>query len=217
MVFVEGETKHTVRNANPKVDRERFCINDEDALELADYAIMIERHYGRPMDMEAKDGLDGQLYLLQACPRDRGLQRVHHPGDLLAPGRRAEVLAEALRGREDRDGPSPSDRERQPAVRVRGGEVLVSDITTPDWEPVMKQAAAIVTNRGGRTCHAAIIARELGVPAVVGSGDGTTRSPAGRRSPSRAPRAIRDASTAARCPRPTAPRWRRWSVPPPRS
>ena len=183
MVFVEGETKHTVRNVpTPKVDRERFCINDEDALELADYAIKIERHYGRPMDMEwAKDGLDGQLYLLQARPETVASQRkatTLETYSLQADG--AEVLAEGRSvGEKIATGRAHPIENVSQLSEFVAGEVLVSDITTPDWEPVMKKAAAIVTNRGGRTCHAAIIARELGVPAVVGSGDGTTSVPSG--------------------------------------
>jgi pyruvate,water dikinase len=183
MVFVEGETKHTVRNVpTPKMDRERFCINDEDALELADYAIKIERHYGRPMDMEwAKDGLDGQLYLLQARPETVASQRkptTLETYSLQADG--AEVLAEGRSvGEKIATGRAHPIENVSQLSEFVAGEVLVSDITTPDWEPVMKQAAAIVTNRGGRTCHAAIIARELGVPAVVGSGDGTTSVPSG--------------------------------------
>ena len=123
MVFVEGETKHTVRNVpTPKVDRERFCINDEDALELADYAIKIERHYGRPMDMEwAKDGLDGQLYLLQVRPETVALSARPPPWRPTRSRPTGQRCSPRGVRREDRDGPSPSDRERQPAVRVRGG------------------------------------------------------------------------------------------------
>ena len=182
MVFVEGETKHTVRNVpTPKVDRERFCINDEDALELADYAIKIERHYGRPMDMEwAKDGLDAQPTLLRPAPETVASQRkatTLETYSLQADG--AEVLAEGAPGEKIATGRAHPIENVSQLSEFVAGEVLVSDITTPDWEPVMKQAAAIVTNRGGRTCYAAIIARELGVPAVVGSGDGTTSVPSG--------------------------------------
>ena len=177
MVFVEGETKNTTRNIpTPYVDRERFCITDDDVLELADYAIKIERHYGRPMDMEwAKDGLDGKIYIVQARPETVASQRkatviesyaLDQPGEIIAEGRSVGEKIAAGRARVMESLAQLS--EFQP------GEVLVADITTPDWEPVMKTAAAIVTNRGGRTCHAAIIARELGVPAVVGAGNATT-------------------------------------------
>jgi pyruvate, water dikinase len=181
MVYVEGEAKQTTRNVpTPKPDRERYCISDEDILELADYAIKIERHYGRPMDMEwAKDGLDGKLYLVQARPETVASQRkatsletyvLEGNGDeptVLVEGRSVGEKVAAGECRLIKDLTQLSD--------FKPGEVLVADITTPDYEPVMKTAAAIVTNRGGRTCHAAIIARELGIPAVVGTGDATTR------------------------------------------
>ncbi len=177
MIFLEGGTKHTTRNVpTPKADREHFCITDEDVLELADYAIKIERHYGRPMDMEwAKDGLDGKLYLVQARPETVASQREPTSLESYILDADGEVLVE---------GRSVGERIGFGAAKVietlsklseyQPGEVLVADITTPDWEPVMKTAAAIVTNRGGRTCHAAIVARELGIPAVVGCGDATT-------------------------------------------
>jgi pyruvate, water dikinase len=178
MVFVEGETKHTTRNVpTPKADRDRYCLSDCDVLELAGYACAIERHYGHPMDMEwAKDGVDGLLYLVQARPettasrqRVNALERyvVDAPGEVLAEGRAVgEKVATGTVRR--------IDNPHQLSSFV-AGEVLVSDTTTPDWEPVMKTASAIVTNRGGRTCHAAIVARELGIPAVVGTGDATVR------------------------------------------
>ncbi len=182
MVYVEGETRRTTRNTpTPKADRNRYCISDADVIELADYAVNIERHYGHPMDMEwAKDGLDGRLYLVQARPETVASQHkttslatysLEGSGEPLAEGRavgekiaagRARVIANPTR-----------------LAEFKPGEVLIADITTPDWEPVMKTAAAIVTNRGGRTCHAAIIARELGIPAVVGTGDATESVPDG--------------------------------------
>jgi len=184
MIFVEGETKHTVRNVpTPKADREHFCIGDEDVLELADYAIKIERHYGKPMDMEwAKDGLDGKLYLVQARPETVASQRratmletyvLDGDGEVITQGRSVGERIAAGAARPIKNVNQLSD--------FKPGEVLVADMTTPDWEPVMKTAAAIVTNRGGRTCHAAIIARELGIPAVVGTGDATTTVPAGKK------------------------------------
>ena len=182
MIFVEGDTKYTTRNIpTPKADRARFCITDEDALELAGYACTIEQHYGRPMDMEwAKDGIDGKLYIVQARPETVASQRsatilvsysLDGLGEVLTEGRSVgEKIASGVVRRIDN---VTHLSDFQP------GEVLVSDTTTPDWEPVMKVAAAIVTNRGGRTCHAAIIARELGIPAVVGAGDATTTVPNG--------------------------------------
>jgi pyruvate, water dikinase len=182
MVFVEGETKHTVRNIpTPKADRARFCLTDEDVVELAGYACTIERHYGRPMDMEwAKDGLDGKLYIVQARPETVTSQRnpsivetyvLEGKGEVLTEGRSVgEKIASGVAKRMD---------NLEHLADFGAGDVLVADTTTPDWEPIMKMAAAIVTNRGGRTCHASIIARELGIPAVVGAGDATTRVPNG--------------------------------------
>jgi pyruvate,water dikinase len=184
MVLVEGGSKQTVRNIpTPKADRERYCISDEDVLELADYAIKIERHYGRPMDMEwAKDGADGKIYVVQARPETVASQRKATTLEsyVLGDGR-GEVLVEGRAvGEKIASGKAHLISDVAHLGEFRPGEVLVADTTTPDWEPVMKTAAAIVTNRGGRTCHAAIIARELGVPAVVGTGNGTTSVPAGQ-------------------------------------
>jgi pyruvate, water dikinase len=177
MVFLEGTTKHTTRNVPaPKADRERYCIIDEDVLELADYAIKIEAHYGRPMDMEwAKDGLDGQLYIVQARPETVASQRKVTTLESYVLDGRGEVLSEGRSvGEKIASGRARLIENLTQLPDFQPGEVLVADITTPDWEPVMKTSAAIVTNRGGRTCHAAIIARELGIPAVVGTGDATT-------------------------------------------
>jgi pyruvate,water dikinase len=177
MIFVEGGTKHTTRNVPaPKADRERYCIDDDDVLELADYAIKIERHYGRPMDMEwAKDGIDGKLYIVQARPETVSSRRSVTTLESYTLDAHAEVLAEGRSvGEKIATGNAHLIEDATHLNEFKPGEVLVADITTPDWEPVMKAAAAIVTNRGGRTCHAAIIARELGVPAVVGVGDATT-------------------------------------------
>ncbi len=182
MILVDGETKNTTRNIpTPKADRARFCLTDEDVLELAGYACTIEQHYGRPMDMEwAKDGIDGKLYIVQARPETVASQHSVTALESYVLEGRGEILAE---------GRSVGERIASGAVRrienlthladFKPGEVLVADTTTPDWEPVMKTAAAIVTNRGGRTCHASIIARELGIPAVVGTGDATTSVPDG--------------------------------------
>jgi len=182
MVFVEGDARQTTRNIpTPKADRQRFCLEDADVLELADAAIKIEQHYGHPMDMEwAKDGLDGKIYIVQARPETVASQRratqienyvLDGQGEPLASGRSVGEKIASGRARVIPDVAHLS--EFQP------GEVLVADTTTPDWEPVMKTAAAIVTNRGGRTCHAAIIARELGIPAVVGAGNATSVVPSG--------------------------------------
>ena len=177
MIFVEGGTKHTTRNIpTPKADRARFCITDEDVLELAGYACTIERHYGRPMDIEwAKDGLDGQLYIVQARPETAASQRSLTTVETYVLEGKGEVLTEGRSvGEKIASGVAKRIEHLEHLSDFRPGQVLVADTTTPDWEPVMKIAAAIVTNRGGRTCHAAIIARELGIPAVVGAGDATT-------------------------------------------
>jgi len=183
MVLVEGSAKQTTRNIPaPKSDRERFCLTDADVLELADSAIKIEAHYGRPMDMEwAKDGIDGRLYIVQARPETVASQRRVTTLESYALKGSGEVLVEGRSvGEKIASGRAHVIDNLARLSEFRPGEVLVADTTTPDWEPVMKTAAAIVTNRGGRTCHAAIIARELGVPAVVGSADATTRVASGQ-------------------------------------
>ncbi len=159
----------------PEADRRRFALSDADVLELARYAVAIEKHYGRPMDIEwGKDGADGKLYILQARPetvkaRDNRnvLQRyvLKHHSKVLASGRAI--------GQKIATGPVRIIPDASQMSKVQPGDILVTDMTDPNWEPVMKRAAAIVTNRGGRTCHAAIIARELGIPAVVGCGNAT--------------------------------------------
>lgn len=182
MVFVEGGTKHTTRNIpTPKADRAHFCITDEDVLELAGYACAIERHYGRPMDIEwAKDGLDGKLYIVQARPETAASQRSLTTVESYVLEGRGEVLAEGRSvGEKVATGVAKRIEHLDQLSEFQPGQVLIADITTPDWEPVMKTAAAVVTNRGGRTCHAAIIARELGIPAVVGAGDATASVPDG--------------------------------------
>jgi pyruvate,water dikinase len=188
MVYSEGGAKQTTRNVTtPKADRERFCISDEEALILADYAVKVEKHYSQnaghplPMDMEwAKDGKDGQLYMVQARPETVVSQRqvnvleeyaLKGTGEVLATGRAVGEKIAAGKARIISDADHLSTFKK--------GEVLIADTTTPDWEPVMKIAAAIVTNRGGRTCHAAIVSRELGIPAVVGTEDATSRVPDG--------------------------------------
>jgi pyruvate,water dikinase len=154
-----------------------FSINDEDVLQLARYAVAIEQHYGRPMDIEwGKDGNDGKLYILQARPEtvksnaNHGggseKYRLKQRGDVLTEGR---AIGQKIGQGKVRIVSGPEEMDK-----VQAGDILVTDMTDPNWEPVMKKAAAIVTNRGGRTCHAAIIARELGIPAIVGCGHATT-------------------------------------------
>ena len=183
MIFSEGDTAHTTRNIpTPKADRARYCLADDDVLELAGAAIAIERHYGRPMDMEwAKDGLDGKLYVVQARPETVASQRHATVLERYVLDGAAPVLAEGRSVGEKIASGSARVIESLAHLReFRPGEVLVADTTTPDWERVMKKAAAIATNRGGRTCHAAIVARELGVPAVVGTGDAMQSIPEGK-------------------------------------
>ncbi len=177
MVFAGAQeaAKSTVTVDTAEDDRHRFSITDAEAEELARYAVAIERHYGRPMDIEwGRDGHDGRLYILQARPetvksREDGRTlrryRLKSKSTVLASGR---AIGQKVGQGAVRLVKSPAEMDK-----VRPGDVLVADMTDPDWEPVMKRAAAIVTNRGGRTCHAAIIARELGIPAVVGCGNAT--------------------------------------------
>lgn len=159
-------------------DRRSFSITDEDVIELAKFARIIEKHYGRPMDIEwGKDGIDGKIYILQARPETVKSQQkgadvqlrysLKSKGRLLVQGRAI--------GQKVGQGTVRIIESAAEMDRVQTGDVLVTDMTDPNWEPVMKKASAIVTNRGGRTCHAAIIARELGIPAVVGCGDATER------------------------------------------
>jgi len=182
MILVEGETKNTTRNIpTPKADRARFCLSDSDVLELAGYACAIEQHYGRPMDMEwAKDGVDGKLYIVQARPETVASQHSVTALETYVLEGRGELLVQGRSvGERIASGTVKRVENLTQLAEFKPGQVLVADTTTPDWEPVMKTAAAIVTNRGGRTCHASIIARELGIPAVVGTGDATTCVPDG--------------------------------------
>ncbi|WP_075172106.1 phosphoenolpyruvate synthase [Neptunomonas phycophila] len=174
----EGSTKNAVSTVKvPDAQRNRFCINDKDVQALAKIAVVIEQHYGRPMDIEwAKDGDDGELYVVQARPetvRSRDNSNVMERYLLKEKGK---VLIEGRSiGHRIGSGPVRLVSSINEMEKVQPGDVLVTDMTDPDWEPVMKRASAIVTNRGGRTCHAAIIARELGIPAIVGCGDATER------------------------------------------
>ncbi|SMF96277.1 phosphoenolpyruvate synthase [Methylomagnum ishizawai] len=159
--------------------RRRFSLTDAEAEQLARLAVVIERHYGRPMDIEwAKDGLDGGLYIVQARP-ETVQSRVRHEIERYRLQGQGEVLAQGRSvGHKIGAGAARVIQSVAQMDEVRPGDVLVTDMTDPDWEPIMKKASAIVTNRGGRTCHAAIIARELGIPAVVGCGDATRAIPA---------------------------------------
>jgi pyruvate,water dikinase len=159
----------------PRQDRERFSLSDADVLELARYAMSIEQHYKRPMDIEwGKDGVDGKLYILQARPETVQSQAVAGGAEKFRLQQRGDVLIEGRAiGQKIGAGPVRIVDSAAEMSKVQAGDVLVTDMTDPNWEPVMKKASAIVTNRGGRTCHAAIIARELGIPAIVGCGRAT--------------------------------------------
>ena len=182
MVFATPEEKATSGRLVKTIDvpaeqRNRYSLSDADVEQLARYALVIEQHYGRPMDIEwGKDGGDGQLYILQARPETVKSQqhgKVEQRYKLKSIG---TVLGEGRAiGQKIGAGPVRLVNDIAHMDRVQPGDVLVTDMTDPNWEPVMKRASAIVTNRGGRTCHAAIIARELGIPAVVGCGDATAR------------------------------------------
>jgi pyruvate,water dikinase len=156
--------------------RSVFSLKDTEILELARYAVAIEKHYGRPMDIEwAKDGADGRIYVLQARP-ETVKSRTHDVEERFALKGSSRVLVSGRAiGHKIGSGTVSIIPDASQMSQVKKGDVLVTDMTDPNWEPVMKLAAAIVTNRGGRTCHAAIIARELGIPAVVGCGDATKR------------------------------------------
>jgi len=171
-----GDTSsHAVRTVDvPVSERNRYSLTDEEVIELARYAVIIEKHYQRAMDIEwGRDGIDGKLYILQARPetvksQQRDVQERHRlkaSGDVLITGR---AIGQKIGSGKVRVVGDISQMDQ-----VQAGDILVTDMTDPNWEPVMKLAAAIVTNRGGRTCHAAIIARELGIPAVVGCGNAT--------------------------------------------
>ncbi|PAU36669.1 phosphoenolpyruvate synthase [Vibrio coralliilyticus] len=158
-------------------EREQFSLNDEEIKELAKQAMIIEKHYQRPMDIEwAKDGIDGKLYIVQARPETVCSQSEQNVIERYELNNKAEILVEGRAiGQRIGSGPVRLVDSLDQMSLVQDGDVLVTDMTDPDWEPVMKKASAIVTNRGGRTCHAAIIARELGIPAIVGCGDATSK------------------------------------------
>jgi len=160
----------------PESERHAFSLKDDEVLELARYAVAIERHYGRPMDIEwGRDGADGRIYVLQARPETvKSRKRDVEERFALKGSSRVLVSGRAI-GHKIGSGAVRVVPDASHMAKVKEGDILVTDMTDPNWEPVMKVAAAIVTNRGGRTCHAAIIARELGIPAVVGCGDATHR------------------------------------------
>ena len=183
MEFATAGSKDRVRTVDVPVEhRNRYSLSDNEVIELAGYALTIEKHYGRPMDIEwGKDGNDGKLYILQARPEtvrsqikagtsEQKFRLKGTPAELAAVLASGRAIGQKIGTGRVRIVDDPSEMDK-----VQPGDVLVADMTDPNWEPVMKRAAAIVTNRGGRTCHAAIIARELGVPAVVGCGDATFR------------------------------------------
>ena len=178
MIFNPDKTaKESVVQVDvPDEDRRRFALNEDDVIELAKFATLIEKHYGRPMDIEwGKDGIDGKIYILQARPETvKSRQNAAEVQQKFTLKSKGTVLCEGRAiGQKIGAGPVVVVQNASNMDRVKKGDVLVTDMTDPNWEPVMKLASAIVTNRGGRTCHAAIIARELGIPAVVGCGNAT--------------------------------------------
>ncbi|QIK81528.1 phosphoenolpyruvate synthase [Lysobacter sp. HDW10] len=173
MVYSDVPGERVRTEDTPVELRQTFSITDADVQELSKQALVIEQHYGRPMDIEwGKDGNTGKLYILQARPETVKSRAKPTQMERYALGERGEVICDGRAiGQKIGSGVARVVRTLEDMNRVQPGDVLVADMTDPDWEPVMKRAAAIVTNRGGRTCHAAIIARELGVPAVVGTGN----------------------------------------------
>jgi pyruvate,water dikinase len=181
MIYADADSDDTVQTVQVEDSAaNQYCLTDKEIEMLSSYALAVEDHYQRPMDIEwAKDGLDGELYLLQARPETvqsragQSLQRYTLKGksNVLAKGRSI--------GQKIGTGQAKVINSVEEMSRIKPGDVLIADMTDPDWEPVMKRASAIVTNRGGRTCHAAIIARELGIPAVVGCNSATTSIPDG--------------------------------------
>lgn len=189
MIYDQGGSKSFTRNVDvPDSDRRRFCLTDDEILQLAGYAITIEDHYSqkagekRPMDIEwAKDGISGEMFIVQARPETvqsaRSLEVLEtyyldSGGPVLATGKSI--------GQKIGRGKARVIKDKQQLAAFMPGEILIADTTTPDWEPVMKTAAAIVTNQGGRTCHAAIVARELGIPAIVGTTNAASNIPTGQ-------------------------------------
>ena len=189
MIYGRGDSKVLTRNVEvPEADRKRFCLIDDDILTLARYAIVIEDHYSKkagkpqPMDIEwAKDGISGDLFIVQARPETVKSQKAMDVLETYHLDRKGPVLGRGKSvGEKIASGKARVIPDVSHLPLFRPGEIIVADTTTPDWEPVMKTAAAIVTNRGGRTCHAAIVSRELGIPAVVGAEDATEKIKTGK-------------------------------------
>lgn len=184
MIYADSQ-EHGQQTAIVDIDptlSQTFSISDDEVQELAKQAVIIEKHYGRPMDIEwAKDGIDGKLYIVQARPETVQSNKSGQSVERYALQEKTAVVATGRAiGQRIGAGVARVLNDISEMDQVQPGDVLVTDMTDPDWEPIMKRAAAIVTNRGGRTCHAAIIARELGIPAVVGCGDATSRIAAGQ-------------------------------------
>lgn len=188
MIYGLGGSKTLTRNIEvPDADRRRFCLNDDDVLKLAGYAIAIEDYYSkkagknRPMDIEwAKDGTSGELFIVQARPETVQSAKALDILETYYLDKLGPVLATGKGvGEKIGNGKARVIKDVTHLASFKPGEILIADTTTPDWEPIMKTAAAIVTNRGGRTCHAAIVSRELGIPAVVGTEDATEKIPTG--------------------------------------
>jgi len=181
MIYSSG--KNPTKNIfTQKKDQQKFCISDKEILTLARWAQIIEKHYGRPMDMEwAKDGASGKLYIVQARPETIHAGKkitVLEEYELLQKGK--VILTGAPVGQKIASGPASIIKDASKIKQFKAGEILVTDMTDPDWEPIMKIAKAIVTNRGGRTCHAAIVSRELGIPCIVGTGGATKKIKQGK-------------------------------------
>ncbi len=177
MIFAdENSARRSVRTVEVALaDRNRFCLSDAEIVELAGMALKVEEHYQRPMDIEwAKDGVDGKLYLLQARPETVKSRKAEVQESFRLKETSSVLVSGRAIGQKIGAGVVRILKDASEMARIQVGDVLVTDMTDPNWEPVMKRAAAIVTNRGGRTCHAAIIARELGIPAVVGCGNATS-------------------------------------------
>jgi pyruvate,water dikinase len=177
LVYSEAADQNVVKVDVPEAEQQRFSLNNAQIESLAKQALTIERHYGRPMDIEwALDGTDGKLYILQARPETVESRVDHTRVERFQLDEEGPILAEGRAiGQRIGAGVAKVIESAAEMARVEEGDILITDMTDPDWEPVMKRASAIVTNRGGRTCHAAIIARELGIPAVVGCGEATDR------------------------------------------
>ncbi|MDX1901303.1 MAG: phosphoenolpyruvate synthase [Gammaproteobacteria bacterium] len=179
MVYANDKnSNHMIKTVKvPEKQRRVFCINDHDLHTLAKYALIIEKHYGMPMDIEwAKDGLTGKLYILQARPETVKSQANNQFIEHYQLTKKGKILSEGLSiGQRIASGKVRMILDPKNINQLKTGEVLVTHMTDPDWEPIMKKAAAVVTNQGGRTCHAAIVARELGIPAIVGCGDVTKK------------------------------------------